>query len=619
MPRPIDVPLSTDQKTDLVKMLQEKFLLVQKARMNQLDDKAKKWEKNYAGIPTQEVRSTPFYRASNFMPQLIRMHSDILTARVLGIIMSTRPFWVPKTLMDNVIPHEMVDSLGAWMNFVSTGELCLPVTIDSIMRRAFRQGTVVMKSIWDTKEYSSLNNDGSFKESAKDGLCIYPVPFEDFWPYPITAPCTYEAEILYHRLRFTERDVKERQKSGKWNKEAAEFMFPSTQDSRPNDWESSGITVTPDVSYPYTAIEAWLQYPVGGKNRPIVCVFNPQVAGINSILKLYFNFMPEGCAPFIDFQPMPRDDFFYGYSVPEILEQSQEEQAQIHNARRDANLIANVPGWKKKRYADVPNPSNAWYPGCVIELDEMDDLDAITFPMKYDSMIDEEQFIMSLAERYVGISPAMQGFGAGQSAGKRGIYATGATLALLSEGNQRLDIYIRRLRYPFHRLGKLIYQSYKMFRPLGYEQYGELGQQLQQAFALPESDYLLFDIGASDAAANRETDRQNLLLMANTMAQYYTQIWQAVQVLGTIPPDNPAREVLLGVLDGARDIAKRLLFSFDIGDRERILPDVRKITSGPPEQGGLSGIEGTVQPSELQSLLQGIGAVTGGNNGEGGY
>jgi hypothetical protein len=225
---------------------------------------------------------------------------------------------------------------------------------------------------------------------------------------------------------------------------------------------------------------------------------------------------------------------------------------------------------------------------------------------------------MSLAERYVGISPAMQGFGAGQAAGKRGIYSTGATLALLSEGNQRLDIYIRRLRYPFHKLGKLIYRAYRAFRPNGpeFEAYGEQGEALRQVFSLEEPAGfrgLFFDIGASDAAANREVDRQNLLLMANTMATYYRQIWEASATLASIPPEHPAREVLLMVLDGARDLAKRLLFAFDVGDRERILPDIRKVMGGAaPGQGGLSGVEGSIQPSELQSLLQSLEGLQGG-------
>lgn len=627
MPKAEKVPLGPDQMGDLAKMLCEKWSMSKDARSTQVDGMLERWEKNYAGTPQQEVRSIPFYRASNFMPQLVRMHTDILSARVLGIIFGTRPFWVPKTALNVAIPHQWTEALQEWINYISDTELDWFETVDCMVHRAFSEGSVVMKARWNEETQSEFLGNGQFSDEQVSCLRWEALPFRDFWPYPITAPCIERAEICFHRIRLTERGVKERVTQGKWDKKAADLMFPQEREAQMGEWQSSGIMVTPDVDYPYTAIEAWLDYPVGGSPRPICCVFNPLIGGANAVLACYYNFYPKGKKPFVDLKPIPRKDFFYGYSVPEILEQSQEEQAQIHNARRDANVIANIPGWKRKRYADVPNPSDNWAPGKVFDLDDMADLEPLQFGIKYDSMIDEEQFIMSLAERYVGISPAMQGYGSGQSAGKRGVYATGATLALLAEGNQRLDIYLRRLRYPFHRIGRMTFECYRLFRPNGPEfaAYGEKGESLRQVFRIKEpagSSGIFFDIGASDAGANRETDRQNLLLMAQTMASYYTQIWQAVGTLAQVPEGSPVKETLLMVLDGARDLANRLLFAFDVPDRDRILPDLRKLFGS--DQGGLQGLEGAIQPADLQSLLAGITAGEEGSaqvpgNGAGGY
>lgn len=621
MPNVTPLSLPDDKLDDLANLLLEKFQLSKNARATQVDDKALRWEKNYDAIPAQEVRTTPFYRASNFMPQMIRMHCDILGARILGIIFGTKPFWMPKTLMRDQVPHEILEALGLGINYIWDTDLAGFETTDEIVNQSLQTGTLILKGLWSDETRSHMDADGAFQEIESQKMEYEPIAFEDFWPYPISAKNCRKAEIMFHRIRLTARDVEDRKQSKRWDEAAASLMQPSGAVDALDEAraQSSGIVLTPDVSYPFTAIECWLDYDIDGKRRPIVVVLNPAIKGRQSVLKAYYNFMPYGERPFVDFTPMPRRGSFFGYSVPEILEQSQEEQAQIHNGRRDANTIANIPGWKKKRYAEVPNPATSWYPGCVIELDEMDDLEMMAVALNYNSMIDEEQFLMSLAERYIGISPSMQGFGAGQSAGKRGVYSTGGTLALLSEGNRRLDIFIRRLRYPFHRIGALTAQAYNQFAPNYWDKFGEQGNAIKQAFKLAgPNGGLLYDLAASEASSNREIDRQNLLQMANVMANYYEKIIELGGAMRQLPPEDPLRPVALMVLDGARDLANRLLFAFDQGDRNRLLPDATKVLGGGAGQkptdrpGRVQSAPGDIPPSELEGVLKNIAAVSGG-------
>src|SRR5215831_10569034 len=561
MPNIVDVDLPEDRRRELAAELIEKFKLVQTARSSQIDEKAVRWEKNYDGIPAQATRTVPFQRASNFMPQLIRMLIDILGARLLGFLYQTKPFWVIRSLLKDELEHEVLDALGEGLNYIWDVEQSGFEISDTIVNEALQTGTLLVKSLWsdETRQYLKGN---AFEEQRISSLDYTPLPFEDFWPFPITARSTKRAEILFHRIRLTERDIQDRKEDGRFSPGAADkLMRESTiapvEDARA---QSSGINLTKDVDYPYSVIECWLDYKIGGKKRPIVVVLNPLIQGADAILRLYYNFMPYGEKPFVDFVPMRRKGSFFGYSGPEIIEQDQEEAAQIHNFRRDANVIANTPTWKKKRYADVPNPATDWYPGAIIELDEMDDLEMLSTQTNYNSMIDEEQFVMSNAERKIGISPSMQGFGQGQAAGKRGIYATGATLALLSEGNRPFDIYLMRLRYPFHRIGRLTVQSYNQFAPSYFDKFGEKGRAIKSAFGLVDREgKLLFDPSAATASTNREVDRQNLLQMAGILAQYYTQIIQLTQMVATIPSNNPISGVIFQVLDSAKDLANRIL------------------------------------------------------------
>jgi len=324
----------------------------------------------------------------------------------------------------------------------------------------------------------------------------------------------------------------------------------------------------------------------------------------------------------------PSDKNFYVTCVPAILEDSQEEQAQIHNSRRDANRIANIPAWKKKRYADVASPSSEWYPGKVFEVDNMDDLVPLEFQGNYNSLVQEESFLLQLCERYTGVSPAAQGAGAGVN-GKGGNYASQGTLALLAEGNRRLDTYIKRMRLPFHHLGQRIFTSYKDFGDLNeFSKWGGNAELVQQLFAADSqlaSSHTFFDISASDSGANRETDRSGLLLMANTMSAYYHEIVQLVQMVAGAPEGSPVRELGLQIADGARDLANRILFVFDIDSRSKLLPDVRALLAGAGQGPGgpaaaapgttaaaLPQSQGPVSPDQLRQLQGQLASLTGG-------
>jgi hypothetical protein len=610
----VPLKLTDDKLAEIANYLLDKLQQSVDARINQVDSKYKRWQDNYAARPMTESRTTPFPGASNFVPQLIRMHTDILSARLCGIVFATKPFWKPKTWLKD-LPHEAMDALSQWLEYVSFGELDIFEPIDFAIFQAAKTGTSVLKAPWVDQTFASMNAQGGAVMNEFEGVKLYPIPFDDFYPWPIVARNLCDTRIKFHQLRFLKEDIEWRMSTAQWDEAAAKGLLqtPNPENSEPKretEAMEAGITLTSDVSRPFNVIEAWFDYSLDGRTMyKLIFTLNPKRRGKEAVLRAVYNYYARGEDPFIDIRLMPRDDLFYGYSVPEVLEQSQEEQAQIHNSRRDSNTIANTPGWKKKMYANVPNPAAEWYPGKVFDVEAMDDLDILQFGGNYNSMMEEESFLLQLAERYTGIQAPMQGYGAGVLEGKRGVYNTQGTLALLAEGNKRLDIFLRRLRLPFSRFGNLLFQSYKEFRPNGpeLEAFGKASDFLKQVFQIKEPHQyrgLFFDIGASDSGTNRELDRQNLLLMANTMAAYYRQVVEASVTLSQLPENHPLQNILLSTLDGAKDLADRLLFVFDIGDRQRLLPDVRAVLEGGPGRGGAAQPPGMPEPEEAVGVGQ---------------
>ena len=140
----------------------------------------------------------------------------------------------------------------------------------------------------------------------------------------------------------------------------------------------------------------------------------------------------------------------------------------------------------------------------------------------------------------------------------------------------------------------------------------------QRALTLPQGfNGVFFELAASDASANREVERTSLLLMANTMASYYGQITQAMQFVFSTPQGSPVQELILQVLDGARDLADRILFAFNLPERNELIPDVRAVLSGKkpeagpaaPNPGGMPEAEAPVSASGLASLSDTVATI----------
>lgn len=615
--------LTEDKLLELSVYLNSCFRNSLTARTNQIDGKYQNWQKNYEAKPAQEQRTTPFVGASNFVPALIRMHSDILHARLLGTMVATRPFWVPKTFSTNTT-NEVTSALGEYMERVCNLEMNFFPSLDEIVGCVVKEGTVVAKTVPVQDKMRSYTGQDNSTIVDINETRLDVVHFQDFFPYPLTARDLSYCTMQMQRIRLDQQMIKDRANAGVWNKEAAELLRNGSNllDSISlSGAQRSGITLTPDVALPYSAVEAWFQYDLGtGIKDSLVAVFNPEVTGSKSILRLYYNYHDDPRnTPFIDFRLIPRKNLFYAYSVPEILEQSQEEQAHIHNSRRDASTISNIPAWKKKRGSEVISPNTQWYPGKVFEVDSMDDMSPVQGNGNYNGMIEEENMVISLAERYTGVSQPMQGMGTG-TMGKRNTYANTGTLALLAEGNRRIDIYIKRLRYPMSRLGSLIVEYKRNFSDLnGLSEWGDNGQLVQQA--LQQRERYFYDIAASDAGSNRETDRSALLLLSNTAASYYNQLMQAANTLAQLPADKPTplRELLLQIVEGGADLFRRILVSFNIDDRKKLVPNLRQLMggggpsggAGTPTAGPANAPPGAISPDQLSTLSNYLTQVAG--------
>lgn len=624
--------LSDDKRKELGLYLMEQWRRAKSGRQDQVDAKYQQWQKAYSGVPLEEIRTVPFYKASNFVVKLIRMYLDTFTARTLNILFATKPLYVCDGL-----PQEIKDAYELYLNRKACYEWAHYNLCKQICQQGNKNGTAITKTPW-TEHYTWDVNATSMSDFNEKRIpkflgpesCV--IPFDDFYIYPITTPEICCAEILFHRLRFVKEKALRMERDGDWQIPEGQSLAGWLH--HPKDVQRQVEQTDAGVTDPYLlemeAIECHLDWELTneGKDYSIVATLEPNSG---TLLDVYYNPYPGNLCIFQDYRPYPRDDIFFGESMSELLGQSQEEASRIHNERRDNSTIASSVCFKRRSGSLIPNPSTNWYPGKVWDLEDMTDLDTFDVGRNYENMIEQEDYTFQLAEKLSGIGELMQGASQGML-GRRGVYNTGGTLSVIAEGNQRQDTNIRDVRCVMGGIAKTSARLQALYgdKDPFIDTLPQSSQDsVRQAMAILKSDryrFVQMEVKASSAGANTEVRKANLMMMAQQLGQYGQQAVQAATELANQKLNPAIRQAVVEFVNMQRWMAKRLLKELDEWDATEILPDPagqdaqRSANSSQPQGMGPGGAGPAGLPisrGQLETLaalppLQGNGAGGGG-------
>lgn len=605
-------PELTDEKWEVLeKYLLDHFERAYQARREQVDDKYERWEQNYYGIPAEKIRTVPWYKSSNFVVKVIRIFVDTFVARTLNVIFATRPLYS----IDG-FPSELKESLELYLNRKALNDWEHYRLASAMLPRGNKNGTSVCKTPYvEETEWDVMPGEGG-ASSQETEVTIFSgpksqvIPFEDFLVYPITCNYLEEAVIKFHKVRYVEEQALQMIKAGKWDitEEELAQALKTPDDAKRMATQSEGGVIDPYLKE-LQVVECYLKWEIVEGSGKYYSLVGSIVPTLNKMIDLYHNPYPRNIDIFTDYRPNPKEDFFYGESICELLESTQEEVSSIHNDRRNNNFIASAPVFKRRNGSLLPNPSTNWYPGKVFDLEDMDDFEVVQVGRNYIDTLAEEQADLQYAERLTGTGAVMQGLSQG-SMGKKGMYNTGGTLAVMAEGNQRQDSNIRDFRKVLGRICKVAYslQSYYGKNDPTIGVFPEKIQaQIRQALELTTSSRLqtaTFEVKTSDAGANSEVAKANLLQMASVLGQYGNSA-QAMTAQLANPQLNPAiRAIMMDVITMQQWMAKRLLRAWNEHDAEEIMPDVqRALAAGQPHPGGEGG-NPTAAMGSGQSVIQ---------------
>ena len=610
-PVPFKLVAGSDSETRLKRYLRDKVRSLREglAKLHGLDGVVK-WRKAYDAIPAEPIREFPWHGASNLVVPIIGIHTDTLLARIMAAIMKTSPFWSTQALGDYADKADEGLSLAVeeYLGYVAIEptELDLYRVERDWFGDVVKLGTGTIKMPWVKNFIDTVvpAGDGTRGPSYSQKL-LYEGPrpekirFEDF-KYPVSAPTIEAMDFKYHVIHLQRDKLEERGIRGIYNNVVVQDVLKSPDRTSPDvvqQQKESDANVSTVSGYGFAEwdiCECHFNYRVDAKHYCKLIVWYHEQS--NNILRSFYYYYTEDI--FITARMFYRDDMFPGMGFAEILAPFQEEISQIHNQRRDNMTVANMKMFRVDPDS-VLNKGFETFPSAMLPA-KKDELEPIEFGVPVVGEIDSERLTLELAERRSGVSPPMQGQGAGTNT-KRGVYTAMGTMALIQEGNNRTDLNITDIRYAHTKLGRLVCQEYAMFGIGDRElMFGEKGKQVKEALDAMMDGRMALPVYASTASINREVEKQNDMMLMGVADRYHQTI-SAMLAAANNPMTPPAvKEYTEKAVQASHLLMQTVYHHFGFDQVEKLAPK-------PP----LSGVQEAPVPQPGQPGQQPSGPMPG--------
>lgn len=612
MPVPIRLPLSGDAEVALKGHLRPRIRALKTGLKPLFETNLPKWRKIYEAQPQERTRDFPFQNASNLIPPLAGIHCDTLKARVVAAIWKTRPLWVCNIIGD--FNGQMDDVKDAWQeyllyNSVEPTELDLYNVETQWMGEIIRYGSSTIKIPYEElyEDFVVPAGDGTGRYTPMREL-VYKGPkpcklaFEDLYAPPAANSLEDAArDIVAHRIRYQRHELMERRFTQFFKANKVDEILSKPDRTYPDyvqqarEQDANARTSQHDGYAEWDVFECWLPWrPPNGNKAPRVIVWYHYHSDtiLNAIYDSYSPILRS--IPFVFGRLLYRDDSLHGYGLCEVLESLHEECAIEHNQRRDNMTIANTRVWRANADSKLHQGYQV-FPGAMLPADK-DEIEALPAGELSQFTMEEERQTMDLAERRTGVSPPMQGMGAGANT-KRGIYSAMGTLSLLQEGNTRTDLTIADIRNSHTKLGRILSREYAH---LGLDesklsQFGAMGELVKQAAGLIRKDKLALPVNPSSASVNREIEKQSAIMLTQVMDRHYMKVTQLLQQLSISVLSDDVKKYSVAVINASEKFLKKLLRYFDFDDVDAFVP--KAIPQKPQIVGGApsAGNQGPVQ------------------------
>lgn len=612
----IDIPANVLE--DIVKWITSEIQNAKGSR-TELENNMTEWERLYEARPKVDQKNFPWKNASNIVVPVIGTAVDTTFSRIMESVFGAPDLWAVTPRTETWA--DIDEPLTTWMNWIATQVLKLVDVCPRWFLAALKHGTGIAKLEWVQRIRNVMYADasgGQVKQqiTSHNGPELRPIPICDFL-FSNDAVHTQDFQNcswIAERQLYTWKSLKEAETSGLFigvdqllGKERSTVTALESQVQ-----QNTGI----DIPQPgdFEIYEVWASYDVDGDGVPEEIVLNLHV-DTGTVLRGVYNFYRHQERPFHRIRLMLRDMSPLGLGLCQMLAPIQEEVSTIHNQRIDNATLANTKVFKALGTATHRISPKDFYPGAVINVDNMEDLQEITMGEGHVTLLQEELHSMSIGERRSGVSD----YSVGRESQAIGSNATAtSTLALIQEGNKRFKLTISDIRKALSDIGHQCIMLYQQFAPeskVMYEMFSPKDQGLVRQFLTLPAEYtrdgIILDTPTVSEAVNRDVDKQLYLSLLNVVKDYYGGIAQAAMLAAQVP-DPTIKSITISGIMTATKIWKKTLNAFGIADAEMYSPDLAALAGG-QDVTGTQGSPIGVPGQSPMGMVPGAGTGAAGN------
>lgn len=567
-----------------------------KGERQPLEEDWSRYQIKYRAKPEFPERTFPWKGAANLVIPVMATDVDTTVAGLMGTLFASPNLWTNEALRPDWI--NFAARLQEFLSWAQEAELGMYDVCTEWLTELVKLGTGIMKwrYLRETKQVFEWREQpgGILAQMVRRMVTNRPdvrrVALPDFYTTSTTGEIQ-AAPWCGERLQLSYSQLESRVRAGIYLPETLDRIGywwrqtqPRTQYGMYQNVQEQLDNFIPGYGDRFEMFEFWTNYDlmrIGEPQAALCTVHLPTMTYARIDFNPFFNQeYPYAAARFLR-----QEGRFYGLGLGDLLEMFQEEISAMHCQRIDNGTIRNAAAFKAKRGSGIRTDEPIW-PGRVVTLENVEDLQPMQMGVAAESTIDDEQFTLNYARQRSNVSDYQRG-GAGNPSIS---YSTATTtVEMLRQGRLRLDQVLREVQSALGKVGRGVVELYQQFDQGGkpYQVMGEQdGQIVEQVLHFPLDmlrNGVAIRVTATNAQLNKETQIRTNQIILGMVMQFYQQMMQAMTyaINPQVPP--PMQAMALAWIRGGSVLARRILDEYDIQDLDRIIPDFGGQPDVPPQ------------------------------------
>lgn len=526
------------------------------------------WEENlrmYEGISKQELKNTPIENASNLEITLGAMAADAIYAQMVNLIFNISPI---VTVQATATDGRFIEHAKAVQTFAErlVPKLDMRNAVESAVLDDVKLGTGIIYTPWREARKNTL-----VETVTSRGPKLYAVPIEDFF-----VPGGAYSDLQNERwcaLRYwlTSHEMELRRRDLGWDTEGLQPAgnVDRTRQVRERLSRHDGSNErNADGNELYEIFDVYCYFDIDGDgiDEDLLVTFEKRS---KKILRLRWN--PYERRPFSVARYQLREFTFYGLSVIEMLRPYQEGTTNLYNHWIDNSLLANCRFWTGP-FGAVPNNQLRIWPNRYLPVSEPGSVQGVAMADTWSSAPAAVQTTVSFAERRSGINELSNGMG---GAGMMGTRTPGITaLSMLQKQSERFGPAFDAVKnMTADAVKQALYRYQERLLADDDNVFAEIMSTMGEADgaliveALRDKrfdDAVAVELTSSSANVNRETARQNWVVLIQTLVSLYERVIPLAQLVEAPEGVGPiTKEAARQLISKVNEMIDRLVRTFD--------------------------------------------------------